>query len=318
MPAFFTRLGEQLAERWLTFLALPGALYLAVAQAAHILGHAHSFDLARLTRRLTAWAEAPQVHSFGGQVVLLAGVLAASAAVGIAARALGAGIERLVLAADWDTWPNPLRYLAGTRVAARRRRWDTARQVLDAQRRAAARAAALRGPHDPEALHEARRSLEQIALERPCRPTWAGDRVRAATTRVRRDHHLDLAVLWPHLWLSLPDTDRAELSGTRRELTASTALAAWSLLYAPLAAMWWPAAGISLLLALTARHRTRAAAESYAQLVEATVRLRTVELLGLLGVDHSGPLSQEAGDTLNDLLESRLPVSDGPGLDPAP
>ncbi|MCG7523620.1 hypothetical protein MHW47_04050 [Streptomyces sp. OfavH-34-F] len=308
MPEFLTRLGQQLAERWLTLLALPGALYLAVAQAAQVLGHAHPFDLARLTRRLTAWAGAPPVHSFGGQVVLLAGVLAASAAVGIAARTLGAGIERVVLAADWDTWPQPLRRLAGSRVAARRRRWDTARHVLDGHRRAAARAAALRKPHDAEALHEARRRLERIAPERPARPTWVGDRVRATGTRVRRDHRIDLAVLWPHLWLTLPDTDRAELSAARGELAASTALAAWSLLYAPLAVVWWPAAGVSLLLLLTARHRTRAAAESYARLVEATVRLRTVELLGLLGVDHSGPLSDDVGDVLNDLLDSRLPV----------
>lgn len=316
MGAFLARLGEQLAERWLTLLVLPGALYLAIVRAALTSGQTHAFDLSHLARQVTVWATEPAVRTVGGQVVLLAAVLAAAAVVGVAARSLGAAIEHTVLAADWNAWPAPLRRLAAARVTARRSRWDAARLVLHLRREEAGRARALRRPHDPTPLHEARRALDRISPERPERPTWTGDRVNAATVRLRRDHHLETSVVWPHLWLTLPETDRSEISSARQELRAAYVLAAWAVLYAPLTAAWWPAAVISLLLATTARRRSRVAAEAYAQLVEAAVRLHTGDLARALGIEHSGTLSPDIGDALGDLLESRLPEIEVVAPDP--
>ncbi|GAA2025803.1 hypothetical protein GCM10009839_25060 [Catenulispora yoronensis] len=304
------RLGEKLAERWLSLLVLPGALYLATIRAALTLGQTRPFDLPRLAHQVTAWAANPAVRTVGGQIVLLCAVLAAAAVAGIAARTLAAAIERVVLAADWSSWPGPLRRLASARVTARRTRWDAARLVVHQRREEAGRARALRRPHDPQELHEARRSLDRISPERPSRPTWTGDRIDAATVRLRRDHHLETALLWPHLWLTLPDTERSEISTARQEMTAAYVLAAWAVLYAPLTAIWWPAALVSLLLAMTARQRSRTAAEAYAQLIEATVRLHTGDLARALGIDHSGILTTQVGDALSDLLESRLPELD--------
>jgi hypothetical protein len=120
MSAFLSELGSKLADRWLSLLILPGALYLAVATAAGVLGWGHALDLHLLTTTLTAWAKAPPATTAGGQVVLIAGVLAGAAAVGLTAQALGSGAERLTLAAAWRSWPRPLRRLAQRQVDRRR------------------------------------------------------------------------------------------------------------------------------------------------------------------------------------------------------
>ncbi|MFF1651616.1 hypothetical protein [Streptomyces sp. NPDC058240] len=104
MGVLLSQLGTKLAERWLSLLVLPGALYLAVAATGHTLGHLHPFDLARLTHQITAWARHPAASTVGGQVVLLAAILAGAAAAGLVAQALGLLTERLCLAADWSTW----------------------------------------------------------------------------------------------------------------------------------------------------------------------------------------------------------------------
>ena len=303
MNGFLGQLGRSLADRWLNLLVLPGALYVSVVLAAGALGHAHPFDLSRLADQVSAWARSPGATTVGGQVVLVSAVLAAAGATGLAARGLGGGIELLVLAADWRTWPRPLRQLADRLVAARRTDWDAARRDYDGLRDAAGRARALGQPHDPAARHAARAAMIRIAWERPDRPTWSGDRVHATAVRLNRDHHLDLAVLWPHFWLTLPDSQRAEITAARDALTRATTLGGWAVLYALLAVVWWPAAVLAVVLAAVGRRRTRAAAQSYAQLLEAAVRLNVAQLAGALGVEGAGGLTSDVGDRLSDVLD---------------
>jgi hypothetical protein len=305
-----TELGKKLAERWLSLLVLPGALYLAVAATAPILGQTNPFDIFRLTGQITAWAGTPAAHTVGGQVVLLAGVLAASAAVGLVAQALGSLIERLCLAADWIAWPAPLSRLIRSRVTARRDRWDRAARTWHQHREAAALALTRGQRADPASRQAAHRAMIRIAPERPTRPTWCGDRIHAAAVRLERDHHVDLATVWPHLWLVLPDAPRAEITAARQALTRAITLYAWALLYLPLAALWWPAVLITAALTLTARGRTWTAVDTYSLLLEAATRLHAGDLARHLGIHSSGPLTQAVGDELTRLLSpSPSPVS---------
>jgi hypothetical protein len=99
MNGLLDELGKRLADRWLPLLVLPGALYLAVAIAAHTLGQSRPFDLHHLTTQVIDWAKSPAATTVGGQVVLLAAALAGSAAAGLAAQALGSLAERATLAA---------------------------------------------------------------------------------------------------------------------------------------------------------------------------------------------------------------------------
>ncbi|MEO3749416.1 hypothetical protein [Streptomyces sp. B6B3] len=299
MGGFLTALGQKLAERWLSLLVLPGALYIAVATTSHALGHTHPFDLARLTDQITTWAEHhPATDTAGGQVLLLAAVLAGAAAAGLAAQAIGSLVERLWLAADWPTWPPPFRQLAAWRTIRRRRRWTSAADAWHQHRDDAAEIRTRRQWADPTARHAAERAMTRIAYEKPARPTWSGDRLNAAAVRLDRDHGLDLVIVWPPLWLTLPEETRTEITAARQALTRATTVAAWALLYLPLTAWWWPAALITTALTLTARVRTRAASHTYALLLEATTRLHARDLADRLGVDATGPLTPEVGDTL--------------------
>jgi hypothetical protein len=114
--SFLTELGKKLAERWLTLLVLPGALYVAALAAAVVVGHASAFS--RLTSRLTGSTGVPASTVF----VLAVAALLASAAVGLATQAFGSLVERAWLADRWTSRPLGLRHLARFRVRRRRRR----------------------------------------------------------------------------------------------------------------------------------------------------------------------------------------------------
>lgn len=307
MGSLLTELGKKLAERWMSLLVLPGALYLAVAAAGRALGHAHALNLGRLVDRITGWATAPAVATVGGQVVLLAAVLAASAVAGLIAQATGSLIEQLHLAAGWQSWPLPLRLPARRRTAARQSHWRTAAARWHRHREEAARARTRGEWHDPAVRRAAHQGMLRIGTEHPERPTWSGDRIHAVAVSLHRDHHLDLSTVWPHLWLILPEEIRAEITAARQTLARATALTAWALLYLPLALLWWPAALAVAVLALTGWRRTRTAADTYAMLLDAATRLHVRDLAERVGLDPGGPLTPEAGDALTRHLSPSTP-----------
>ncbi|MFB7477087.1 hypothetical protein [Kitasatospora sp. NPDC056184] len=327
MGGLLAELGKKLAERWLSLLVLPGALYLAVAAVARALGQAHALDLQRLTDRITGWAGAPAAGTGGGQAVLLAAVLGGAAGIGLAAQALGSLVERIHLAADWRSWPAPARALAERATDSRRRRWKRHAREWHRLRNADGARAAMarltgttpaRTEDEATALRTAWTAMTRIAPESPDRPTWSGDRVHAAALRLGRDQHFDLAALWPHLWLVLPDTVRGEITAARQGLTRATALSAWALLYLPLAAWWWPALLAAVVLAATGRQRTRAAADTYATLVEAAVRLHARDLDARLGPDLDDPAVQDTNAALMRHLTPSAPPAPEPDPEPEP
>jgi hypothetical protein len=306
VTGFLTELGKKLAERWLSLLVLPGALFLAVTAVALWLGHRHALDAGLLIREVTAVAKTPVAATAGGQVVLVVAVLAGSAAIGVLVRGLCALAERLVLGTGWGGWPGPAGRLAEALVRRRRSAWDSARTALDEARSAS------RDP-DPAVrpaaavVHRARRALAKIAMERPERPTWSGDRIQAAAIRLDRDHHVDLVLTWPHLWLILPSAVRDEITAARGAITRAVALGTWAAPYTILIFWWWPAVLIVAVLAVASMVRTRIAVENYAQLIEATARLHVVDLARQLGLDHDGPATPQLGDQLYLLLTATPP-----------
>ncbi|MFI6732481.1 hypothetical protein ACIBI9_06045 [Nonomuraea sp. NPDC050451] len=301
MSNLLSELGKKLAERWLSLLVLPGALYLAVAFAATALGHKHAFDVPRLTRAVGDQAASPSVASTGGQVVVLLAVLGAAAALGLAAQSLGSLWERVVLAAGWQSWPGPFAKLAGALVGFRRRRWDNLSETVREHQRKVMSPGQDDRPNSLLRRRTAQRRL-RIAAERPERPTWSGDRIQAVALRLDRQYHLDLFGLWPHLWLVLPESVRAEVTAARTDLSRAATLAGWAVLYLPLAWWWWPAALVGAVVAAVARHRFRVSADAYAQSLEAAARVHAVTLATELGVEHTGPLNTELGDRLYGLL----------------
>lgn len=313
MGGFLAELGKKLAERWLSLLVLPGLLYLGVLAAAYNLGHRHPFDVGRIIRQLDAWITLSSVTS--GLVLILVATLLAAAGAGVTAQALGSLTERVWLADRWQSWPPPLRRLAESRTKSRKQRWTTATTIY--QRQLDTKSAQL-AHHRAETadvdLNEARRAVTRIAQEQPARPTWIGDRIHAVITRVDRDYHLDLATVWPNLWLAMPETTRTEITAARESLARATTLAGWGLLYLVVGILWWPGLLIAVTIVGTAWRRARTATDVYALLVEAAGRLHTADLARSLGIDHSGPLNQQTGWALTCLLQGQshlIPLTTG-------
>ncbi|WP_395292255.1 hypothetical protein ACF9IK_00540 [Kitasatospora hibisci] len=318
MGGLWSELGKKLAERWLSVLVLPGVLYLAVAAAAHTLGQRHALDAARLVREVDAVAARPAVTGIGGQIVFVGAIVLAAAVAGTVAEAAGSLVERLVIAAGWRTWPAPFSALAGWWTERRRRSWDDAHSAYHEGWTGAMAPEAEDRP-DPAVWRAAARRRSRIALERPERPTWSGDRIQAAAVRLDRDHKLDLAVVWPHLEVVLPEAMGNRIADARAALARATVLAGWALLYAPLVLWWWPAAPLALVLAGVARHRTRSCVDSYARLLEVAARLHVCALAAQLGFSHTEPLSEGLGARLTHHLRTGLlpppeaPMRDGEG-----
>jgi len=304
-------LGKNLADRWLTLLVLPGALYLAVLAAARTLGQEHALDLRRLAHQVSVWANSTALHSTTALVAILVAALLGAAAAGMAAQGIGSFTENLWLAPAWRTWPAPLRRLAERRLRARQAGWNKANASYLAERDAAGRARALSrllgqaAPAQPAGLTAAREARTRISPEYPARPTWIGDRVEAVSVRLNRDYRLDLGTVWPALWLAMPDGARSEVTASRQALTSATTLAGWGVLYLIPGALWWPGLLVAAATVTAAYRRARAAAGTYARTLDATAHLYSSDLARQLGLEQAGPLDEDTGWRLTCILQGR-------------
>ncbi|WP_438484422.1 hypothetical protein [Streptomyces sp. S186] len=264
-------LGRQLAQRWAGRLALPGLLLAATALTGAALGQRHPFDSARLVHAVAHCAASFGARPPSVQLLFAGALLLAVAAAGVAVEAAAGLMLRLWL----GSWPRALRGPAAVLAARREVRWETA------QRRVAELQATLPTPREPaeaRAIDEAAEVREAIAPARPSRPTWMGDRVAGADARVLHQYGLDLAAVWPRLWLVLPQEVRDEITAARRRVEAATQLATWALPFAAIAAVWWPAALIATVPALSGWRRGRAAVATYALLLESAVDVHAGDL----------------------------------------
>lgn len=293
MGVLLAELGKHIADRWLSLLVLPGALFLAVLGAAREVGHRRWYDIGVLPSRVDEFASAVAASPAHLAILLLVFLLAA-AACGLAAQALGSMWERLWLASDWYGWPAPVRRLAEWRVAGRQARYAERREALGRARAQAHVAPATVG----SGLEIARHRLRRVSGVFPSRPTWMGDRLFSVESRLRADLGLDVTVLWPHLWLHVPDTTRAEIATAREAMTRAAGLAGWGLLYVLVGSVWWLGLLIPVVVIAAARRRARVATHVYATLVEAAVRVHTIDLASHVGMEPPGPLTRETGSAL--------------------
>ncbi|MEV7794371.1 hypothetical protein [Streptomyces sp. NPDC087512] len=304
MNALLATLGGKLTERWVNLLVLPGALFLAVAAVGSRLGHRHWHDLGRLRTALDELAARPALDRTGTAALLVALVLLTAAAAALGAQFLAGAIERYWLRPGHDPLSRAL-------TARRRRRWtDRDTRLEEAVARAVPAGAAADGaltvPASAwariQALTEAR---DRVAPHAPVRPCWYGDRMQAAADRVEAAYGVDLAALWPRLWLILPEPAVRQIQSSRDSFGAAARLAAWAVGYALLACWWWPAAPVAVVCAAVARGRAREALGALAELVEAAVDVHGGELaarVGLTPPDTAGPLDPGTGDRMSEIF----------------
>ncbi|MYY13787.1 hypothetical protein GT204_34220 [Streptomyces sp. SID4919] len=293
MNPLLATLSGKLTERWINLLVLPGALFLGVLATGVTLGHGHWHDLGRLRSALDGLAGRPALDRTGTAAVVVALVLLLSSALSLAAQSLGSGIERY--------WLREAR-LPPSRALARRR----ADRYRRADRR---RTEAIRDPATTE-RDIVRLTLlrDRVGLVPPSRPTWYGDRLQAAAERVYGAYGVDLAAVWPRLWLVLAEPAQRQIESARASVAAAARLAAWTFGYLAIALWWWPALAIAVGCAVVSRIRARDAVEALAQLVEAAVDVHGRDLAVRTGVEAAeperapGPLDHASGDRMSEVF----------------
>ncbi|MFJ9033245.1 hypothetical protein ACIRQP_32975 [Streptomyces sp. NPDC102274] len=304
MNPLLATLGGKLTERWLNLLVLPGALFLAVTAVGATLGHRHWHDVDRLRGTLDDLAARPALDRTGTAALLVALVLLTAAAASLAAQFLGTAIEQYWLRFGRDPLSRAL-------TARRERRWrERDAKVEDAVAHAGPTGVGANGavtiPRSTwariQALTEAR---DRIAPRAPTRPTWYGDRMQATADRVEAAYGVDLAALWPRLWLILPEPAVRQIQSARDSFGAAARLAAWAVGYALLACWWWPAALVAVGCAAVARSRARTGLDALAGLIEAAVDVHGRELatrVGLIAPDAPGLLAHDTGDGMSEVF----------------
>lgn len=95
MSGFLAELGKKLAEKWVSLLALPGALYLGVLLVGRTLGHAHFADLPLLTTRITENGANLQRHGAVAVGMLTVATILGATSVGLAAQGLSELVQRV-------------------------------------------------------------------------------------------------------------------------------------------------------------------------------------------------------------------------------
>ncbi|GAA5185308.1 hypothetical protein GCM10023322_28920 [Rugosimonospora acidiphila] len=307
MNALLADLGKQLVTKWTAALMVPGALFAGAVLLAGVLGQRHAVD----PRMLGEWSNriaTGRTHESGtALLVAVAGFLLGAAAAGLLAGAVGFFVE-------W-TWGltgsvAPLSWLA----RSRRRRWARAdAEAVSAQR------ALLADIDDSTLRARARQAIldrDAICLVPAERPTWVGDRLRAADVRMHRGYAIDLTTVWPRMWLVLPQPARDELTAVQERCASAARMGGWGVLYVLLGVFWWPGLAIGVAVLLIARYRARLAVGVYTDLIESTVDLYGRELATQLGLACPGRLSPEVGAQISAIVRkdevARLPPAGPP------
>lgn len=290
MTDLLAELGKTLAEKWLSFLVLPGVLFVATVLTCWQLS-IHGWDTAAERDALLASVDrwVTNASTSSGRVALLViGVLLLSSGVGFAAQALGAVSRRVWLAEA------PFKVMFGFATRIRRRYW----RWLQRKSQCAETAEAKRQ------IYVERRN--RLALAEPTEPTWMSDRMAGVASRVRNEYGLDLAHAWPRLWLSLDETAREDTEIVTSAFDRASVLAGWGLLYASASAIfatrcwwWWPLALIGTSTYVVGWFRGRLSIGTLATSVEAIIDVHGAQLIAPL-VEDQPKLTPELGELLNE------------------
>lgn len=268
LAKFGEKTGEGLAAEMLIRLLTPAGIFWAggLAAWASRLG----FDgLRRAGRR---FADLPAVL----QITVVLAVVVAVLVSAVVAQKLSLPLLRLLE----GYWPGRTAERSVRRLHARRARDQRQAVLLEQSRR---RGDLTAGEARDLARLQARLRDTPGSLDQTM-PTRLGNRLRAAELRPKAKHGLDVVACWPHLWLVMDDSTRAELIHCRTELDSAVRAYWWSLalvVWTPFA--WWEMP-LGLLLAVLVYHGwLLGAARDHGDLTEAAFDLYSTRLYTALG-----------------------------------
>ncbi|MGW4231702.1 hypothetical protein ACWEF9_20805 [Streptomyces sp. NPDC004980] len=272
MFGLLTEVGKRIATRWFTEVLLPGLLLVGIVGCAVALGHGRALD----SDALVAAAERTWARLRGHPVrwvVESALAVAAAGLAGVAARGTGHLVQRFWLRE---------RHLLPPSAQSRRGRWSR---------------------HHRATAAASRRGTEPVRAYLPQRPTWMSDRLRLVEARVHGQYRFSASLVWPRIWLLVPEEAHAPVRHARARFDEACVLAGWAVPYLLVGLYWWPASLIGSATALVAWRRARLALDEFATLVEATIDIHWRTLATALGVTITGD-ALSAGEAA--LIEDRL------------
>ncbi len=114
-------------------------------------------------------------------------------------------------------------------------------------------------------------------------PTRIGNIIRAGETRPWHWYGLDTVIVWPQLWLVLPERVRGDVTAARRQLDTAVSSLIWATASCALAVLWWPALVVGLVVAAAIWWwRCPAAATVYATVISAVIDTHRFDLYDAL------------------------------------
>jgi hypothetical protein len=291
LDEFWKAAAGKLAERWAS-IAAPAVVFWAAA----LLAWSYAGPGWSRLEVISDWLNKQKPMAL---LATLVGALVVIATSTIVVQRLASPVLRLLE----GYWPCPFHRLAESfrrraelRKAEDKAAWDLLQAAIEENEPTAQQRVKL--------AHLERRRRYLPVKDSELLPTRIGNILRASETRPRHRYGLDLVMVWPRLWLVLPDAARQELASARRSLDASVAAAVWGaafLAFIPLT--WWALVGLvvsvaSVLVWVPAR------AEVFADLTEASVELYRTSLYRHLRwpVPKNAAVERECGEALTKYL----------------
>jgi hypothetical protein len=190
----------------------------------------------------------------------------------------------------WTDWLSPIHR---RRVAA----WVKKLDALEAQR--------ARPGVDAATVSSVEVRLRRFPDRTDVMPTRIGNIVRAGERRPAYWYGLDAVVVWPQLWLALPEHPRTGIAQARAQLDHSVTCLAWAILSIGLGVLWWPATLVGVVTAwLIGRFWVPVTAENYATLISAVFDTHRFSLYAAM--DYPRPVTPDqeraAGRALTSFL----------------
>jgi hypothetical protein len=261
LAAFWDAVGGKFSDRWATVSASALVFWLGgLAAWIHHRGGVHTLS------KQTGWLDrqTPAIQA----AVMLTVLLAVTGSGIIVNRATTPALR--LLEGYWPAWAAP--------VQRRLARWLARRAAdeADAWQQAHARVQSP-SPTDDDLASYTR--LERRRRRRPSTPgyflpTPIGNILRAAERRPADKYGLDTIIVWPHLWLLLPEQTRTELRAARTSLDGAVAAAIWGVLFLAFTPLTWLALPIGLTVTVIAvTSVVPARAQLFGELAEAVFDL---------------------------------------------
>ena len=269
LASFWDSIAGKLADRWAA-LSSQALVFWAGGFLAWASAHGGVRGLAAPTRRLAS-------YSGPGQAAVLVGALLLTGASAVVVQRISTPVLRLLE----GYWPPLLRPVRDKMVHGGARHADAMHEELRKLAGPIADGTASREQRDRYVALDER--LRRMPTTGRLLPTRIGNILRAAETRPVDKYGLNPVILWPHMWLVMPDAARGEISSARDALDSSVTATVWAILFLAFSP-WNPWAALVgvVVAAVAVLAWIPARAAAFATLVEAAFDLYRQDLYARL------------------------------------